>query len=479
MARTASRYVCQSCGGVHRKWTGKCEHCGAWNTIVEEAAPAAAAPVGGAKAQSARRNRALARPLETESLAGGQAPRPRLSSGLPEFDRALGGGLVAGGAVLLGGDPGIGKSTLLLQALGAVANAGHETIYVSGEEGVDQIRGRAERLGLAKAPVALAAATSADAAVATIESIKDLKLIVIDSIQTMYVDGVESAPGSVAQVRAAAQVLIAAAKRSGTALILVGHVTKDGAIAGPRVLEHMVDAVLYFEGDQSQHYRILRAVKNRFGPADALGVFEMTGGGLTEVPNPSALFLSERQGRAPVTGAAVFAGFRGARPLLVEVQALVGPPGPASPRRAVVGWDSARLAMTLAVLESRAGLPFSGRDVFLSVAGGLRLEEPAADLAAAAALISALLERPAPLDCVFFGELALSGEARTAPQTEARVNEAARLGFSRAACPGDAKHEDVMQEPIRRIDDLTTLIASQPLLPAPKPADWASGDSEA
>ena len=471
MARSASQFICQSCGGVHRRWAGKCDHCGAWNSIVEETG-ATAAPVGGAKAASVRRNRSRGPGLELEPLKGGTPPRPRIATGIAELDRALGGGLVQGGAILVGGDPGIGKSTLLLQAMGGVANAGHAVIYVSGEEGVDQIRGRAERLGLADAPVALAAATSADAAAATIQSTPNLKLIVIDSIQTMYVEGVESAPGSVSQVRASAQILIAAAKRSEAALVLVGHVTKDGAIAGPRVLEHMVDAVLYFEGDSSQHYRILRAVKNRFGPADALGVFEMTGAGLREVPNPSTLFLSERQGREPVTGAAVFAGFRGARPLLVAVQALVGAPGPGSPRRAVVGWDSARLAMALAVLESRAGLPFSGRDVFLSVAGGLRLEEPAADLAAAAALISALLERPAPMDCVFFGELALSGEARPTPQTEARLTEAVRLGFARAAGPGDARVKGLKSEPIRRIDDLVTLIAAEPLLPAPKPADW-------
>lgn len=441
----------------------------------EEASSGAAAPVGGARAQSARRGGVRAPALPLEPLDGAAPPRPRISTGIGELDRALGGGLVQGGAVLIGGDPGIGKSTLLLQALGGVANSGQPTVYVSGEEGVDQIRGRADRLGLRSAPVGLAAATSADAAAATISETPDLKLIVIDSIQTMYVEGVESAPGSVAQVRASAQILIAAAKRAGAALVLVGHVTKDGAIAGPRVLEHMVDAVLYFEGDASQHYRILRAVKNRFGPADALGVFEMTGEGLIEVPNPSMLFLGERQEREPVTGAAVFAGFRGARPLLVEVQALVGAPGPASPRRAVVGWEGARLAMTLAVLESRAGLPFSGRDVFLSVAGGLKLEEPAADLAAAAALISALLERPAPVDCVFFGELALSGEVRAAPQADARLTEAARLGFARAAAPGQLKSKDVKTTPIARIDDLVALLAAQPLLRAPKPSDWGAG----
>ncbi len=471
MARSSSRYVCQSCGSVSGRWSGKCEACEAWNSIVEEVGTASAAPIGGTKATAARA-KLRTPPLALEQLTGGTPPQPRTSTGIHELDRALGGGLVAGGAVLLGGDPGIGKSTLLLQALGGVANGGHEVVYVSGEEGIDQIRGRAERLGLANAAVGLATATSADAAAATIKASRSLKLIVIDSIQTMYAEGVESAPGSVAQVRASAQVLITAAKQSNAALILVGHVTKDGAIAGPRVLEHMVDAVLYFEGDSSQHYRILRAVKNRFGPADALGVFEMTGLGLKEVPNPSTLFLAERQDRDPVTGAAVFAGFRGARPLLVEVQALVGNPSPASPRRAVVGWDSARLAMTLAVLESRAGLPFSGRDVFLSVAGGLKLEEPAADLAAAAALVSALLERPVPNESVFYGELALSGEVRPAPQAKSRLDEAERLGFSEAAVPGDAKSSKLRITKINRIDKLVQLIAAQPLLKAPKTSDW-------
>ncbi len=473
MARSTSRFVCQSCGSVTGRWSGKCESCEAWNSIIEEPGSLSTAPIGGTKATAARA-KIRTSPLPLEPLAGGNPPPPRTSTGIQELDRALGGGLVPGGVTLLGGDPGIGKSTLLLQALGGVANAGHEVVYVSGEEGIDQIRGRAERLGLAEATVGLAAATSADAAAATISNSKNLKLIVIDSIQTMYAEGVESAPGSVAQVRASAQVLIAAAKRSNTALVLVGHVTKDGAIAGPRVLEHMVDAVLYFEGDASQHYRILRAVKNRFGPADALGVFEMTGLGLKEVPNPSTLFLAERQGRDPVTGAAVFAGFRGARPLLVEVQALVGAPSPASPRRAVVGWDSARLAMTLAVLESRAGLPFSGRDVFLSVAGGLKLEEPAADLAAAAALVSALLERPAPSECIFYGELALSGEVRPAPQAKSRLDEAERLGFAEAAVPSEIKSSRLRITKINRIDNLVQLIAAQPLLKAPKTSDWAN-----
>ena len=399
-----------------------------------------AAPVGGAKTQSARRSRTSAPGLELEPLEGGAPPRPRISTGIAELDRALGGGLVQGGAVLIGGDPGIGKSTLLLQALGGVANAGHAVIYVSGEEGVDQIRGRAERLGLAKAPVALAAATSADAAAATIQTTRDLRLIVIDSIQTMHVDGLDAAPGTVSQVRAAAQVLIGLAKRRGIAVIMVGHVTKEGQIAGPRVLEHMVDTVLYFEGERGHQFRILRAVKNRFGATDEIGVFEMSDKGLGEVANPSAMFLG-RGGAdddatgGQVPGAAVFAGIEGTRPMLVEIQALVAPSTLAAPRRAVVGWDAARLAMIIAVLDARCGLALSGHDVYLSVAGGLRVSEPAADLAVAAALVSSLADQAAPTGTLFFGEIGLSGELRPVGGREGRLKEAAKLGFEAAIIP--------------------------------------------
>ena len=319
---------------------------------------------------------------------------------MPELDRVTGGGFVRGSVLLMAGDPGIGKSTLLIQAAAALAQTGHRAVYISGEEAVAQVRLRAERLGLAKAPVELAAETSVEDIIATLSQGKTPRLIIIDSIQTMWTDAVESAPGTVTQVRGSAQALIRFAKRSGAAVILVGHVTKDGQIAGPRVVEHMVDAVLSFEGEGSHQFRILRAVKNRFGPTDEIGVFEMTGAGLREVPNPSELFLSERDLGSP--GTVVFAGIEGTRPLLVEIQALVAPTSLGTPRRSVVGWDSSRLSMVLAVLEAHCGVKLGGHDVYLNVAGGLRINEPAADLAAAAALVSSLGRRVAAGRCGLF-----------------------------------------------------------------------------
>ena len=401
MARAETRYVCQSCGSVHAKWAGRCEGCGAWNTLAEETAPT---PVPkGLRAGGAQR-------LELFGLAGAAPGPTRLSTASAELDRVLGGGLVEGSAVLIGGDPGIGKSTLVLQAGAALANAGAAVAYVSGEESIDQTRLRAARLGVAAAPLEVAAATSVREILSTFDHPRAPQLLVIDSIQTMFVDNVESAPGTVTQLRTSAHELIRFAKRRGTALLLVGHVTKDGQIAGPRVLEHMVDAVLYFEGDRGHQFRILRAVKNRFGAANEIGVFEMAERGLIEVSNPSALFLAERE--AGVSGAAVFAGIEGSRPLLVEIQALVGPSPLGTPRRTVVGWDGARLAMLLAVLEARCGLVIGDRDVYLNVAGGLRIAEPAADLAVAAALVSSLFERPVPASAVIFGEVGLAGEVR-------------------------------------------------------------------
>lgn len=368
-------------------------------------------------------------------LRGERADKiPRRVSGIAEFDRVCGGGLVPGSALLIGGDPGIGKSTLLLQAVCALANRGARCLYISGEEAVDQVRLRADRLGLVEAPVSLASATGVREIVATMEdSQTPVDIIVIDSIQTMYVDTIDSAPGTVTQVRSSAQEIIRAAKRLNITVLLVGHVTKDGQIAGPRVLEHMVDTVLYFEGDRSHQFRILRAVKNRFGPTDEIGVFEMAGAGLIEVENPSALFLSQRQ--ADVTGSAVLAGLEGTRPLLVEVQALVAPSPPGTPRRAVIGWDSNRLAMVLAVLETRCGLQFSGSDIFLNIAGGIRIAEPAADLAVAAALVSALTGKPVPDDMVFFGEIGLGGEIRPVAQPDVRLKESGKLGFAQAVTP--------------------------------------------
>ena len=430
MARRTLSFVCQNCGAVFGRWQGKCEACGEWNTIAEEGGAADATP-----GRAARKGR----PFALEPLAGAAHEAPRLASGLAELDRVTGGGFVRGSVLLVGGDPGIGKSTLLIQAAAALAKAGHRVVYISGEEAVAQVRLRAERLGLAGAKVELAAETSVEDIVATLGDGKAPRLVVIDSIQTMWTDAVDSAPGTVTQVRGAAQALIRFAKRSGAAVFLVGHVTKDGQIAGPRVVEHMVDAVLSFEGDGSHQFRILRAVKNRFGPTDEIGVFEMTGAGLREVTNPSELFLSERDLGSP--GTAVFAGIEGTRPLLVEMQALVAPTMLGMPRRAVVGWDNNRLAMVLAVLEAHCGVRLSGHDVYLNVAGGLRIQEPAADLAAAAALVSSLANAPLPSDAVYFGEISLSGMVRPVGQAAARLKEAQKLGFARAFVPDTARSE--------------------------------------
>jgi DNA repair protein RadA/Sms len=428
MARPQRAFVCQSCGAAHARWAGRCGDCGAWNSIVEEAS-ASPAPAAGGKARGRR--------LELVPLEGSAAPPPRVASGIDELDRVLGGGIVPGAAMLIGGDPGIGKSTLMLQAAAAIAGTGCEVVYVSGEESVDQIRLRALRLGLAQAPVRLASATSVGDILATVDQPNGPALLIVDSIQTMWIDGLEQAPGTVTQLRAAAQALIRMAKQRSSALMLIGHVTKDGQIAGPRVLEHMVDAVLYFEGERGHQFRILRAVKNRFGPANEIGVFEMAEAGLVTVPNPSALFLGDREDG--VAGSAVFAGMEGTRPLLVEIQALVAPSGLATPRRAVVGWDGSRLAMLLAVLEARCGLVMSTRDVYLNVAGGLRVQEPGADLAVAAAIISSELGHAAPPSSVFFGEVGLAGEVRAVGHGEARLKEAAKLGFRRAVMPRSGK----------------------------------------
>lgn len=379
------------------------------------------------------------RKIEFVSLDGVPETSFRLKSGISEFDRVCGGGLVAGSVLLIGGDPGIGKSTVLLQVTGALSKVCNAVgkpfrcVYISGEESVDQVRLRAARLGLASAKVDLASATNVRDIIATLDTGEAPDVVVIDSIQTMFSDALDSAPGTVGQVRACGNELIRLAKRRGFALFLVGHVTKEGTLAGPRVLEHMVDTVLYFEGDRGHHFRILRGVKNRFGATDEIGVFEMTDKGLCEVPNPSALFLAERRGN--ISGSCVYAGIEGSRPMLVEIQALAGLSSGGSPRRAVVGWDSARLAMVLAVLEARCGIKMSDKDVYLNVAGGIRLTEPAADLAVAAALLSSVSQIPVPADMVVFGEIGLSGEVRAVPQPSLRLKEAAKLGFSRALIP--------------------------------------------
>ncbi|RTL97846.1 DNA repair protein RadA [Ancylobacter aquaticus] len=426
MAKRTASFICQICGAVHSRWQGRCDSCGAWNSIAEEATATDTMP---ANLRGGRRGRLIA----LESLTGTSEDAPRVQVGISELDRVAGGGIVPGSVLLIGGDPGIGKSTLLIQASAALASAGHRIIYVSGEEAVAQVRLRAERLGLAGAPVELAAETNVEDIVATLSEGRRPALVVIDSIQTMWTDTVESAPGTVTQVRSSAQILIRYAKRAGAAVILVGHVTKDGQIAGPRVVEHMVDAVLSFEGDGAHHFRILRAQKNRFGPTDEIGVFEMTGLGLSEVANPSELFLSNRDSGAP--GTAVYAGMEGTRPVLVEIQALVVPTSLGTPRRAVVGWDPSRLSMVLAVLEARCGIKLGAHDVHLNVAGGFRISEPAADLAVAAALISSLAGTVLPPDGVYFGEISLTGAVRAVPHAVARLKEAAKLGFTRAVAP--------------------------------------------
>lgn len=429
MAKPKRRYVCQSCGSVTFRWQGQCADCGEWNTLVEEAPETVFSQKHDLSSGG--------RPIAFEPLDAPGEKLVRMATGLAEFDRALGGGLVPGSAILMGGDPGIGKSTLLLQAAAKIAEAGRGVVYVSGEEAAGQVRLRAERLGLARAPVNLAAATSVRDILTTLAQMPPPALLVIDSIQTMHSDTIEGAPGTVSQVRASAFELIRFAKEMGTALVLVGHVTKDGSIAGPRVLEHMVDVVMAFEGERSHQYRILRSIKNRFGPVDEIGVFAMEGAGLAEVGNPSLLFLSGRD--KPVPGSAVFPAMEGTRPVLVEVQALiVRLASGATPRRAVVGWDSGRLAMLLAVLESRCGLNFSACEVYLNVAGGYRLADPAADLAVAAALVSALADKPLAADAVWFGEVSLAGEIRPVAHGGLRLREAAKLGFTHAFGPGEA-----------------------------------------
>ncbi|MFI4995127.1 MAG: DNA repair protein RadA [Hyphomicrobiales bacterium] len=462
MARHERIFVCQACGSVYGRWQGKCDACGGWNTVAEENAPRTP-PLLGAVTGTGSSARSKGRPFQLEALQGTTEEAARTKSGIAEFDRVTGGGFVKGSVILIGGDPGIGKSTLLIQASAVLARAGGRVVYISGEEATAQVRLRAERLGLAGSSVALASETNVEDIIATLSRGQAPHLVVIDSIQTMWSPFVESAPGTVTQVRASAQSLIRYAKTSGATVILVGHVTKDGAIAGPRVVEHMVDAVISFEGDGAHQFRILRASKNRFGPTDEIGVFEMTGAGLAEVANPSALFIAGRDQRA--AGAAIFAGMEGTRPLLMEMQALVAPSALATPRRAVVGWDSNRLAMVLAVLDARGGLKFGGYDIYLNVAGGLRIVEPAADLAAAAILVSSLTGIVIASDTVICGEVALSGAVRPVGQMAARLKEAAKLGFNRAIVPAiglEGAPQGLRLDSVATIGDLVAHLSGTP-----------------
>jgi DNA repair protein RadA/Sms len=418
MARARTVYRCAQCGADAAKWAGQCPSCEAWNTLVEEMAMP--------KSKAARRQ-GTARSTRLAAVASAEASR--WQTGVAEFDFVLGGGLVPGSMVLVGGEPGIGKSTLLLQAAASLHRQGHATLYVSGEESPQQIKLRAERLEHSAGDVALLGETSLEQIISVTEH-DTPRVLIVDSIQTVATDAFEGAPGSVGQVRECAARLMRFAKDSGVAVIVVGHVTKDGGIAGPKTLEHVVDTVLYFEGEGSADHRVLRATKNRFGSVDEIGVFRMTECGLIAVENPSALFLGERDARP--TGSAVTALMEGTRPLLVEVQALAAKAGFGTPQRVSTGFDGRRLALLLAVLDKRAGLSFAQTDVFVNVVGGLRLVEPAGDLAVASALASSVYDQPLPHDAVFIGELGLGGEVRGVARLDRRLAEAEQLGFTRA-----------------------------------------------
>ncbi|MEP7172816.1 MAG: DNA repair protein RadA [Aestuariivirga sp.] len=450
MAKSASSFVCQSCGSTASKWSGRCDNCGEWNTIVEEKG---SAPISGAKGASLPKGKAS----RLVGLRGESPPLPRIQTGIAELDRVAGGGFVPGSGVLIGGDPGIGKSTLLLQALASLARTGARVIYVSGEEAIAQVRLRAQRLGLDDANVLLATETNVSDILATLNEGEPPAIAVIDSIQTLWSPVIEAAPGTVSQLKAGSEALVRYAKQKGTAMLLVGHVTKDGQIAGPKVIEHMVDTVLYFEGDRGHQYRILRAVKNRFGPTDEIGVFEMSDGGLKEVTNPSKLFMGSSD--RPTPGTAIFAGMEGTRPLLMEVQALVSPSPLGTPRRTTVGWDSNRLAMILAVLEARAGVIIGANDVYLNVAGGLKVREPAADLAVAAALLSSLTGTVIPHGTAVFGEVALSGAIRPVGQTEARLKEAQKLGLREAVVAAATESVSFKGLKVKSIETISDLVA--------------------
>ena len=428
MAKEKTVFTCTECGGTSPRWLGKCPACGAWNTLIEQVAEAGPGKNRYSGAQFAGLNQAQAvMPLSAIEASDVE----RTPSGIDELDRVLGGGIVEGGVVLIGGDPGIGKSTLLLQALDALQRAGLPTLYVTGEESGAQVALRSRRLGLDHSQVNVLAEIQLEKILATIESMQPA-VAVIDSIQTVYSDQLTSAPGSVAQVRECAAHLTRAAKSSGVAIVLVGHVTKEGALAGPRVLEHMVDTVLYFEGDTHSNFRLVRAIKNRFGAVNEIGVFAMTEKGLKGVTNPSAIFLSQHS--EPVPGSCVLVTLEGTRPMLVEIQALVDQGGPA-PRRLSVGLDRDRLAMLLAVLSRHAGVACADQDVFVNAVGGVRISEPAADLAVMLSITSSLRGRALPKGFLAFGEVGLAGEVRPAPRGQERLKEAAKLGFTMAVVP--------------------------------------------
>lgn len=433
MTKNKTAYSCQNCGTIHFKWAGKCPDCGAWNSVVEEFSEGGASHFSRISEDKKSDKKSAGKKIELVKLNGEAQDFPRIKVGIDELDRVLGGGLVQGSVVLIGGDPGIGKSTLLLQTAESLAKKNVKIIYISGEESVDQVRLRARRMGIAQDSIDLASTTNVGEIVSSISGGKQPTVVVIDSIQTMFLDELSSAPGTVSQVRAAAGELTVFAKKNNITLLIVSHVTKDGQIAGPKVLEHMVDTVLYFEGEKDLSFRILRAQKNRFGAANEIGVFEMNEIGLSEVSNPSELFLTSYD--RETSGSIVFAGVEGSRPILVEIQALVSPSFIPTPRRAVVGWDTNRLAMIIAVLGNRFGLNLFDKEVYLNIVGGLKIEETAADLAVACALISAARDIALPSNTIAIGEIGLSGEVRMVANLEGRLKEAAKLGFKNCLIP--------------------------------------------
>lgn len=448
MVKNLASYKCQNCNFYYSKWAGQCTECGSWSSIEKDESFTR----GSIKKVFSGK---IGKSINLQSLSSEEVEPSRLKTNISEFDRVLGGGLVPASAVLLSGDPGIGKSTLLLQVATSVAIEGANVIYISGEEAPAQIRMRARRLGTEQSPLKIAAETNLRDILTTLDNEK-VDLLIVDSIQTIYADHIESGPGSIGQVRTCVLDLTNFAKKKGISVIFVGHVTKDGQIAGPKLVEHMVDTVLHFEGERGVHFRILRAIKNRFGASDEIGVFEMTGKGLQEVQNPSELFLSERN--TINNGSVVFSAIEGTRPVLVEIQALVAPSSLATPRRNVVGWDSARLSMVIAILDARCGKGFIGKDVYLNVAGGMRILEPAADLAVAAALMSAAEEITLPENTVIFGELSLSGALRQVTQSDARIKEAKKLGFTTIMLPSHSKVSNQTDIELRAYDSILDLI---------------------
>lgn len=452
MKKVKKIYTCNSCGAEFPKWSGQCTSCGEWDTITEEIQE---------KESKASIVSALnidpKRALEAEDITASFEDISRIASPFNELNRVLGGGIVPGSVILIGGDPGIGKSTILLQLSMLLSKSSSNCFYVTGEESTNQVKLRADRLNIDNSKLKLLSATNVNNILATIQEMKDLDLVIIDSIQTIYSEDFSSTPGTVTQIRQCTQLLLNFAKKNNVALIIVGHVTKEGELAGPKILEHMVDTVLYLEGDQNNQYRILRSVKNRFGGVNEIGVFEMTSFGMKEVSNPSELFLMERESN--VSGTSVFAGIEGTRPLLVEIQALISPSFIPTPRRSAVGWDQNRLSMIIAVLGVRYGLNLSNKDVYLSVTGGLKINEPAADLAVAAAIISAAYDKPLPDNSVFFGEIGLSGEVRKVNLPDIRANEVIKQGFSKIYSGNKINNNEQKTISIKHISQLKSIFS--------------------